>query len=152
MHAVPCLIVALALAALAPAAQAATATCRGFNGTWTTDYGVMRLRAGGATAAGDYSWSGLGTITGRLAGDAVTGRWKDGTGDGTLSLKLSPGGRAFTGTWKRNSGTGNAGGKWNGTCGGVMPAPVAARPARPPPSAARPAGPAPSADFQKALR
>lgn len=135
MRATPCLAIALAAATLAPAAHAAPATCRGFNGIWTTDYGVVRFRTSGASATGDYSWSGMGTITGSLSGGDLSGRWKDGTGDGTLSLKLSPGNRAFTGTWVRLSGTGNAGGSWNGTCGGVMPAPAAkARPARPAPN------------------
>ena len=143
MRAAPCLIVALVVTALAPAVQAAPAACRGFNGTWTTDYGVVRFRTTAASATGDYSWSGTGTITGSLSGGGLSGRWKDGTGDGTLSLKLSPGNRAFTGTWVRLSGTGNAGGSGNGTCGGVMP---------PPAPKARPASPTPPGAFEKNLR
>lgn len=151
MRATPCLAIALAFAALAPAAQAAQATCRGFDGTWTTGYGVMRFRTSGAAANGDYYWDGTGTVTGRLAGGVLTGRWKDGSGDGTISLRLAPRGQAFTGTWTRTSGTGNSAGAWNGTCGGVLPPAAARQPARPasPGAATRPA---PTPSFKDAMR
>lgn len=150
MRSVPCLAVALALAGLAQSAQAAPSPCRGFDGVWTTNYGVMRFRTSGATAVGDYYWAGTGAVTGRLAGGALTGRWKDGSGEGTISLRLAPRGQAFTGTWTRSSGAGNPGGVWNGTCGGVLPPAATARPA---PGPAAPATrPAPTPGFKDAMR
>ena len=151
MRSVPCLAVALALAGLAQTAHAAPAPCRGFDGVWTTNYGVMRFRISGATAVGDYYWTGTGAVTGRLARGALTGRWKDGSGEGTISLRLAPRGQAFTGTWTRSSGAGNPGGPWHGTCGGVLPpAAAAARPA----SGTAPAAtrPAPTSGFKDAMR
>ena len=104
--------------------------CTGmFSGTFDTNRGRLVFtrtppKKAPANAAidvinlkGNYS-TGSGTISAQEKFDTLEGEWKDATGSGTFSLKLSDEDRrrSFTGEWLRTSGKGPKKGSWEGKC------------------------------------
>jgi hypothetical protein len=115
------LAVAAMLAALI-APTAALANCPHFGGTFSSDFGPMKLTAKPIAhkkdvyaVSGTYYWDGhYDTITGTLSGNRLSGQWTQPDRSGYLSLTLLPDASAFHGSWTEANHTG--GGGWNGTC------------------------------------
>ncbi|HIL56472.1 MAG TPA: hypothetical protein EYG39_01020, partial [Rhodothermales bacterium] len=108
MHRVPVLLFLLVSSAAAlatpPLAQS------GWEGTWSTTHGELRIVSIGAFVVGDYA--DRGTLVGQLSGRTLTGTFTNGGRAGTFTFR-SDGTGAFSGSW------GWAGeaesGSWNGT-------------------------------------
>lgn len=103
-------------------AAAPKGNCTGMlRGEWDTNRGRMTIARVDEVGQlrGTYS-NNNGTFTGesRLFG-AVSGKWRDDTGSGTMELDFMYGQKEFKGTWKRTSGTGPAEGTWEGRCVGA---------------------------------
>jgi hypothetical protein len=90
----------------------------GLSGTWSTDWGDLKLIKDGNSVTGTYTHDS-GKITATLNGNTLTGTWAEApsyTGDrdsGKLVWKISDDFQSFTGTW--GYGSSSTGGGWSGT-------------------------------------
>jgi len=103
----------------APISAEPAVSARTFAGTWTTDWGNMRLRQSGTHLEGDYDHE-QGRITGEVAGNVLTGAWSEAPSyqppqdGGELQFTLSADGNSWTSRWRYGS-TGEWRTNWNGT-------------------------------------
>jgi hypothetical protein len=102
-------------------AQGSSAGCRGFAGTWDSDYGTMPISVVGETVSGTYDG---GRFEATLSGRVLQGQWVQQDRWGRLSFSLGGDGNSFAGTWTEADGSG--GGAWNGRCAGGPPGVLAA--------------------------
>jgi len=100
-------VVIVLAASIASGAGAASAP-GWFGGTWNTDFGAMTIRQTGASIKGDY---GVGTITGTVSGNVLTGTWTQGSETGRLTFTLSSNGDTWTGLYAYGQDTPNK--QWN---------------------------------------
>ncbi|MFZ5669372.1 MAG: hypothetical protein ACOY4K_07745 [Pseudomonadota bacterium] len=107
--------------------KAETPGCRGFVGTWNTNYGPMWIGGTGTSINGSYEWNANGrprkdTLSGSVNGNVATGSFSQpGYPDpqwasGTFTFTLSADGRSFSGTGTNAYGTTSL--PWSGTCDG----------------------------------
>jgi hypothetical protein len=109
-------------AAASPAAQTSTcqvdADCpagfvchvsaRDWTGTWSTNWGPMRLVQNGGTVLGDYDWD-QGLIVGTLEGDVLRGTWTEAPSRqpprdaGDFEFTMAEDCQSFTGRWRYGS-------------------------------------------------
>ena len=80
-----------------------------FQGSWTTDFGVMNLEQSGSSVQGSY---GLGTIEGKVEGRVLTFRYKEAQVSGTGKFVLARDGQSFEGTWSEEGQSQSS--RWNG--------------------------------------
>ncbi len=97
-----------------PNAWITVAAARGFQGSWTTNYGPMTLRIAGDKVTGQYDNKGtVGDLRGTVNGNVVQGQWSDNQyGKGFFQFMLSPDGRSFSGNWTQHGQ--NKSGEWRG--------------------------------------
>jgi hypothetical protein len=90
------------------------AGARQIDGTYTSNYGVVRLNQMGDRVTGTYETGGGGVIKGRIIDGVLYFRWKqragttDGEGHGVWVIE----GRKISGTWGTQHSDAN-GGQWN---------------------------------------
>ncbi len=97
----------------------APSACRGFTGTWSTDFGILRLVVRDGVARGTYKklpGSRPGFLLGTVANGVLTGTWQSELGRGGTRLALTADGLGFDGTWSHIEGKLSGTGRWQGTC------------------------------------
>lgn len=119
---------------VAMTAKSCDPNCQNWTGTWSTNYGGMRLNQSGGTVTGDYDHD-QGRILGLVTGSTLNGTWSEapsytGNSDsGRFSFILSNDGQSWSGTW--GYGSASTGSSWNGTRQSCT-APTTPPPAPPP--------------------
>jgi hypothetical protein len=98
-----------------PVGARSAAGCRGFAGTWDSDFGAISLSLSAERASGTYTLP-AGTIDGTVDGSTLEGSWIQNDRSGLFRFVLSADGNAFEGTWTEADGSG--GGVWTGGCTG----------------------------------
>jgi hypothetical protein len=98
------------------------AGCDGFNGSWDTSEGLMRLSVRGREVRGTYRktpGAKAGFVFGQIRNGVLKGKWSTEFGEGGLRLELSNDGNDFNGTagWSPDQHTGA--GQWEGQCHAV---------------------------------
>jgi hypothetical protein len=103
-----------------PASAQAAAQVAPFGGSWNTKWGggqaMLDLIQVGAEVTGAYAGTSQGKVTGRIAGNVLTGNWRGSApnDNGGFVLNFSADGKSFTGTWGTGTSRDN-GGPWVGT-------------------------------------
>ncbi|MGF1454925.1 MAG: hypothetical protein ACFB6R_06055 [Alphaproteobacteria bacterium] len=125
----------LEVASVAFEVEAAPSGCRGFSGTWDSDFGRLSIVVRDGAVRGSYRRARAtrsGFLFGRIRGDSLTGVWQSELGRGGTRLELSEDGTRFTGTWSHRTEAVAGTGTWSGRCIGPAgpsptpaPAPVA---------------------------
>lgn len=108
-------LLALALLAL-PGGSSGDSASPTWAGTWNTDFGVMKLGAGGS---GTYEGFTKGTISGPADGRVNEGTWHqegDPPKNGTYKFTMSGDGLSFSGEWHYDTGGCGSTCGWNGVC------------------------------------
>jgi hypothetical protein len=80
-------------------------------GTWNTDFGPLKLNAGGS---GTY-YDGKATVSGTIKGNVLEGTWTQPERRGNFKFTMSSDGRSFSGVWNYEGETAMTAG-WSGTC------------------------------------
>ncbi len=93
--------------------------CTGFQGSWSTNYGIVTVSVNGNRASGSYYAGGQSYIAGTVNGNVLDGEWNnpgrsDGTKRGPFRFVLNADGTRITGYWREADGTGGT--EWTGTC------------------------------------
>ena len=98
--------------------RAAAAPCGKFSGTYSTDYGPLRLTRTGDQVHGVYGTDQEqdSTVNGTVRGNVLSGRWTEPGRKGTFRFTLDANGRSFTGSFFYD-GDRNKAGEWGGHCG-----------------------------------
>lgn len=103
--------------------------CRGFSGTWRTNFGRLQITVRDGEARGSYKrqegWR-AGFLTGKVNGRVLLGEWQSDLGAGGTRLVLSEDGKSLSGTWSHFRDEFAGTGVWNGTCEGPVKPPVTA--------------------------
>jgi hypothetical protein len=92
--------------------------CTAWNGTWTSDFGTLKLTTNGSAVTGTYDSSG-GQVTGQASGSGLSGTWSQQPSyqppndAGDLQFTLNSDG-SFSGQWRY--GSSGDWQTWNGTC------------------------------------
>jgi hypothetical protein len=108
----------LLLAASGGYARATSAT---WNGSWDTEWGLMKLTQSGTSLTGTYPHD-HGRISGTVSGAHFKGRWNEaptrkGPGDaGAVEFTMSADGKRLTGRWNYDGSPTAWHTDWNGTC------------------------------------
>jgi hypothetical protein len=104
------LIALTAVLLLVTAASAAAAT---WTGTWSTNYGELKLSQQASSVTGSYFWAGgTGSLSGTASGQRLTGRFTDPSGTGPFEFTMATHGLSFAGSWSYDTG---GSGTWTGT-------------------------------------
>jgi outer membrane protein OmpA-like peptidoglycan-associated protein len=102
------------------AAMVAPALAAGpWEGSWTTEFGVMTLTQSGAQVSGAYTFDD-GRIAGTATGNTLSGTWTEaptrmGRDAGPFTFTLAPDGKSWTGQWGY-TGEGLIRANWTGRC------------------------------------
>jgi hypothetical protein len=89
-----------------------------WTGTWSTNWGEMRLTQSGSSVNGDYDWR-QGLVTGTVTGNALNGTWTEGPSRrppndaGDFAFTMAEDCASFTGKWRYGS-EGELSGSWDG--------------------------------------
>lgn len=107
---IACLLVALALPLFASATEPVD-----FAGTWSTNWGLLVLKAVEGTVSGKYTGQFAGSVEGKVEDDGkLHYTWKQTNGEwGSGVFSLSDDGQKLKGTWGGMESKDN-GGEWNG--------------------------------------
>jgi hypothetical protein len=109
----------ISIPATSPTSTKRETACGDFSGTYTTEYGPLKLRRENNHVTGVYSMESPNDsrIDGTVSGNILTGRWKEASGTGTFRFVLAADGRSFKGSF-RPDGHGSVSGEWSGRCEG----------------------------------
>ncbi len=102
--------------------------CRGFSGTWRTNFGRLQITVRDREARGSYKRPGnwrAGFLTGKVRGRVLLGEWQSDLGAGGTRLVLSENGKSLSGTWSHFRDAFAGTGVWTGTCEGPVSLPEA---------------------------
>ena len=93
--------------------------CQGFNGTWSTGFGTLRMVERNGEITGTYKRSPdarPGYLFATRKGRTLTGRWLSEIGTGGTRLVLLKDGKGFKGSWSHYPDKVSGTGVWNGRC------------------------------------
>ncbi len=94
-------------------------TCKGFAGSWDTDFGILRLAVRNGVARGSYRRPRAGEagfLFGTVTDGVLIGQWHSELGTGGTRLTLEPDEQSFKGTWSQTPGVHAGTGTWSGLC------------------------------------